>query len=338
LETKLLYIGNQLALKGATVTSIETLGAFLNRAGFSVITSSKKKNKVVRLLDMLWTVIRYSKQVEIILIDTYSTQNFYYSVAVAQLCQLLERKYIPILRGGNLPERLDHSPYLSKRLFGGAYKNVAPSRYLLEAFQTAGYQNLCYIPNTIDLAKYTYLHRKTVRPKLLWVRAFARLYNPLLALHVLEGLLEQRMDASLCMVGPDKEGSLQECKAYAQAKNLPVSFTGKLEKDEWIALAASYDIFINTTNIDNTPVSVIEAMALGLPVVSTRVGGIPYLLEHERNALLVPAGDGQAFVEAILRLVNNPQVTASLSQRGRDTVAAFDWQRVKPLWLKLLHQ
>ena len=76
-----------------------------------------------------------------------------------------------------------------------------------------------------------------------------------------------------------KDGSMEACKEYAAEEKLPVKFTGKLEKNEWIKISADAGIFINTSNIDNTPVSLMEAMALGLPVVSTNVGGIPYLIE-----------------------------------------------------------
>src|SRR5690606_41312383 len=87
------------------------------------------------------------------------------------------------------------------------------------------------------------------------------------------------------------DGSLSAAKKYAKKHDLRVNFTGKLKKKEWIKLSAAYDIFINTSDIDNTPVSVIEAMALGLPVVSTNVGGIPYLIEEGKTGLLVAAKD-----------------------------------------------
>jgi glycosyltransferase involved in cell wall biosynthesis len=332
----LAYIGNKTSPSGGSVTTLETLTGLLETEGFTVYTASSRKNKLWRFIHMMQTVFRNRKILSMVLIDTYSTQNFYYAVLIAKLCRAFRLKYIPILHGGNLPYRLSENPKLCRSLFGKAYTNVAPSRYLLEAFREKGFKNLTYIPNIIELVKYPFRHRMHVQPKLLWVRSFAALYNPDLALEVLEALLKQGVDATLCMVGPDKDGSLARCKAYAQERNLPVTFTGKLEKDEWIALAASYDIFLNTTNIDNTPVSVIEAMALGLPVISTNVGGIPYLLEHDRNALLVLPNDRDAFVEQLIRLLNTPNLAGSLSQQGREMVSAFDWQQVKPLWLKLL--
>ena len=117
----LLYIGNKLAKKGKTVTSIETLGRFLAAEGFIVKTASSKTNKFFRMVDMLYHVFRYRKKTDFVLIDTYSTSNFYYALFVSQLCKFLKLKYIPILRGGNLPNRLKSHPKLSKILFNNAF-------------------------------------------------------------------------------------------------------------------------------------------------------------------------------------------------------------------------
>jgi glycosyltransferase involved in cell wall biosynthesis len=96
------------------------------------------------------------------------------------------------------------------------------------------------------------------------------------------------------------------------------------------------DIFLNTTNIDNTPVSVLEAMACGLCVVSTNVGGIPYLLEHEHDALLVPPNDPQAMATAVHRLLNEPDLAERLSRNARQKAAQCDWSIILPQWEALL--
>jgi L-malate glycosyltransferase len=335
---KLLYIGNKLSKNDITVTSIETLGLFLENEGFKVYNASSIKNKWLRLIDMLWKTMKYSKNVSVVLIDTYSTQNFYFAVAVANLCRLIRLPYIPILRGGNLPRRLQKSRSQAYKLFKGAKTNVAPSKYLMDKFAAEGYHNLTYIPNTIEIEQYSYLPRKETGPKLLWVRSFAEIYNPMLALLVVEKLKEKFPNVSLCMIGPEKDGSLQKCKAYAAELQLPVIFTGMLSKEEWRQRSEDYDIFINTTNLDNTPVSVIEAMALGLPVVSTDVGGVPYLIEDQKDGLLIPPNDRDHFVDAIHKLCTNNELARSLSANARKKAEDFDWQNVKQHWLTLLRE
>ena len=335
-QKRLLYIGNNLQASGATVTTVETLSAQLRSIGFVVTTASSVKNKLGRLFHMLWSVLKNRKEVDYVLIDTYSTQNFYFAVAVGNLCRLLRLPYIPILHGGNLPARLQKSRQQARKLFHSAFMNVAPSMYLYTEFNKEGYTNLVHIPNVIDIAQYPFQLRNPVKAKLLWVRSFAKIYNPKLALEILKDLGDEGIDASLCMVGPDKDGSLKECQEFAKANDLPVRFTGKLEKSDWIQLSKDYDIFINTTNFDNTPVSIMEAMALGLPVISTNVGGMPFLVTHKKEGILLPPNDKNAFVQAIKQYLNEPQEVVAFTKVARKKAESFDWQLVKQQWLSLL--
>ncbi len=336
MKKRILYIGNKLSNSGSTVTSIETLGFFLQKEGYTVVTASSIKNKLFRLLDMFWQTFRNRKNASVVLIDTYSTQNFYYAVGVAKICRVYDIPYIPILRGGNLPARLDKSPGLCKKLFQNAKTNVVPSKYLMEAFQKKNFDNLTYIPNTISIKNYLYKKREINSVKLLWVRSFSEIYNPTLAITIIEKLLEKKVDVHLCMIGPEKDGSLALCKDLAKQKQLPIEFTGLLSKTEWIKYSENFNLFINTTNFDNTPVSVIEAMALGLPVISTDVGGVPYLISNNETGILVPKNNSEAFVEAILNLINEPDKVLKISEEARKQVESYDWEQVKLIWQKVL--
>ncbi|HEX9979470.1 MAG TPA: glycosyltransferase family 4 protein [Flavobacterium sp.] len=332
----LLYIGNRLARHGFNLTSIETLGPLLEREGFRVRYASAKKNKVFRMVEMLWKTIRYSRDTNYVLIDTYSTYNFWYAVIISQLCRILNLKYIPKLHGGELPRRLQHDPWLCGMIFNHSYVNIAPSGYLHSAFKQAGFVNTIYIPNTIELKNYTVKQRNRLSAKLLWVRSFSPIYNPEMALHVLEKLKNEFRGAELCMVGPDKNGNLEKTRQLAIELGLDVTFTGKLSKEEWTKLSENYDIFINTTHFDNTPVSVIEAMALGLPVVSTNVGGLPYLLTHRETALLVDDNDAEAMAESIRVLLKDNVLRETLVNNSLDLVRQFDSEKIIFKWFEIL--
>lgn len=333
---KILYIGNKLNQKESTPSTVETLSTLLEKEGYQVRTASGKKNKILRLLDMLLSVFKYKNETDLVIIDTYSTQNFYYAYFVARYCKFLSLSYIPILHGGNLPERLKNDKSKSDFIFNNSKVNVSPSLYLLKKFNDFGYVNTLYIPNTIEINNYPFLKRP-LEPKLLWVRSFSKIYNPMLALKVVELLLPKIPQLSLCMVGPEKDGSLKQCKAYAKKNNLPVIFTGKLKKKAWIKLAENYSIFINTTNFDNAPVSVIEAMALGLPIVTTNVGGIPFLLNNEEEALLVSPDSEIEFSNAVIQLLTDSELTMRITINARKKAETFDWKKVKLQWFKVLN-
>lgn len=180
--------------------------------------------------------------------------------------------------------------------------------------------------------------RELLRPRLLWVRAFDAIYNPQMAIRVLQRLTSHYPNARLCMVGPDKDGSMEACKKLATKLDLAerVRFTGLLPKAEWIALSAEYDIFLNTTTVDNTPVSVIEAMALGLPVVSTNVGGIPYLINDGKEGMLVERGDVDGMCNALIEIIGQRALAAQLSRSGRKKAESCEIVKVGLQWKQLI--
>ena len=331
---KILYIGNNLESKNPT--TIVLLSTLLKDLGFEVNVYSNKKNKFFRLLAMCLGVFKHRKATYL-LIDTYSTSNFYYALVVSQLARLFNLKYIPILHGGNLPIRLKNSLYLSGLIFKNAAFNVAPSNYLLQNFKSNGFKTV-FIPNAIELKNYSFKLRKTISPKLLWVRAFDEIYNPQMAIKVLALLKKTYPNASLCMVGPDKDGSLTNVKMLSKELGIEksVEFTGLLDKNKWIKKSEEFDVFINTTNIDNAPVSVIEAMALGLPVISTNVGGIPYLIDTEIEGILVKKNNETEMVNAIINLIENPIKAVNIANNARKKAANFESVFVKEQWQKLL--
>ena len=308
----------------------------LEGEGFLVFCKSAFQNKIARVLDMVKGTIVYGYRMDNVLIDTYSTQNFYYAFVVSQVCRLLRLPYIPILHGGNLPQRLEQNPNLSRRLFKPAKVLVSPSIYLKEAFNKQGFTNVVYIPNSLQLQNYPFALRSIDAINILWVRSFSEIYNPCLAVDILKALQDLGYKTTLCMAGPDTDGSLAKVKSRAKALGVTVETPGKLTKAEWIALAKDYNVFINTTNFDNMPVSVIEAMALGLPIVSTNVGGMPFLIEDEVDGLLVPPQNLNAFVAAIVTLKSDPVLAASLAAKARKKVEAFDWALLKADWIKVL--
>ncbi len=332
----LVYIGNKLSHRDKTATTIDTLGKQLEGLGYSVSYASTYKNIFIRFLDMLYTVWTHRKTTNYVLIDTYSTLNFYYAYYVSRLCIILNLKYIPILHGGSLPKRLERSPKKSRLIFNHAYVNVAPSQYLMRYFKDFGYTNLMHIPNTIAIENYTYVERPLERIKLLWVRSFSNMYNPQLAVQLLKSLQEDGIAAGLCMIGPDNDGSMVATKALAQSLGVTVEFTGKLTKAQWHKKAEQYTVFINTTTVDNTPVSLVEAMALGLPIISTNVGGIPFLIENNEDGILVPPNNVNAFKEALLQLFENKPLTSKMTRKARQKAERFDWEVVKEKWLTVL--
>jgi glycosyltransferase involved in cell wall biosynthesis len=334
---KILYIGTYLTKKNNYNSSISTLSSLLINEGYSVRISSDKQSKIIRLLDMIKATIKH-RNYDYILIDTFSTSNFYYALIVSQIARIFKIRYIPILRGGNLPNRLDDTSFLSYLIFNHSYINVAPSDYLKYEFEKRNY-NTVLIPNIININKYPFKNRVKLKPNLLYVRAFDKIYNPIMAVKVLERLKQKYKNAKLCMIGPFKDDSIDKVKQYIKDKNLSdfIEITGVLPKEQWHKKSKEYDIFINTTNYDNTPVSVMEAMALGLPVVSTNAGGLPYLIDNNIDGILVSKNNIKQMSNAIINLIETPELSSKIIKSARKKVEHFDWEYVKNKWEKLFN-
>ncbi len=306
-------------------------------AYYEIKAASSKKNRFLRLIDMLTCIIRNRRKCRIVLIDTYSTQAFFYANLAARVCRFLSLPYIPVLHGGNLPERYQRDSLVVTKFLSGARDIISPSLYLQVFFSNKGFL-VWFIPNFIEIDRYKYLPRDQVQPQILWVRAFQEIYNPVLAIKVLNSLMKKYPSAKLCMVGAAKDYTFEEVKELVKELHLEknVAITGILSKEAWINLSKQYDVFINTTTIDNMPISVIEAMALGLPVVSTDVGGIPYLIENKKTGILVESNNTEAMTKALHELLANPDYARSLSLNARRMVEDFDWENVSRKWFEVL--
>jgi glycosyltransferase involved in cell wall biosynthesis len=88
------------------------------------------------------------------------------------------------------------------------------------------------------------------------------------------------------------------------------------------------DVYFHPSRADTAPFSVLEAMASGLPVVATSVGGIPEQVEDGRSGFLVPAGDTMAMAERLGVLLSNPEACEEMGNAGRVRVLErFDFER-----------
>jgi glycosyltransferase involved in cell wall biosynthesis len=210
--------------------------------------------------------------------------------------------------------------------------------YLLEQMRQYR-QDIVLLPNPLNLGKYPFRRRMNPKPNLVWLRAFDDVYNPSLAVRVVALLAQDFPSIQLVMMGPDKgDRSLESMKDLALKLGVldRVTCTGKVAKDEIPHRLHQGDVFLNTTRVDNTPVSVLEAMACGLCVISTNVGGIPYLLQDEHDALLVPADDPARMAKAVQRLLTENGLAERLSDNARHKAEQLDWSSILPRWESLL--
>ncbi len=335
-----LIVGNFLSSSGWTVTVCEEIAQRLSSAGWNVATTSDKPARASRLLDMVTTVFRRRREYSVATVDVFSGFAFFWAEAVSTALRAAGKPFILILHGGMLPEFAAQWPRRVRRLLLSASATVAPSGYLCEKMAPYS-RSMMLLPNALDLSRYGHRLRVRSAPRLLWVRAFHEIYNPSLAAHVVRMLAGEFPDVTLTMLGPDRGDGSRE-RFLGTAEELGVSdrieLAGAVPKNEVPRWMDRSDVFLNTTGVDNTPVSVLEALACGMCVVSTNVGGLPFLLRNDENALLVPPADSRAMGEAVRRVLVEPGLSSRLSAGARKSAELLDWSLILPQWEDLLRK
>jgi glycosyltransferase involved in cell wall biosynthesis len=335
----LLIVGNFLSGSVGTRGVCEELARQLEDLDWlRVLTTSNKARRIPRLLDMLTTIWRRRNDFQVAQVDVFSGAAFIWAEISCSALRRLDKPYILVLHGGNLPRFAARWPHRVRRLLQSAQIVTTPSHYLRE--QMAAYHpNLLRVPNAIELGAYRFRLRQKPHPTLVWLRAFHEIYNPTLVPSVIHSLADDYPDLRAIMIGPDKgDGSLEHTRQIAAELGVGsrILFPGAVPKAETPAWLDQGDIFLNTSNVDNTPVSVLEAMACGLCVVSTNVGGLSYLLRDETDALLVQPDSVEAMAGAVRRLMAEPGLAERLSGNARVEASQYDWAAVLPQWESLL--
>jgi len=313
----------------------QILSDLFTRANYRVVSASAKLNRYARLLDIIRTLIRQRNNIDIVIIEVYCGPSFVVEDIASGLGRCFGHRIVMWLHGGAMPQFMSRFPRWTNRVLRRADVLVAPSEYLARALRAQGFSTRV-IPNVIDLAQYQFRPRRHLEPRLFWMRSFDPIYNPELALHVLARLRNTIPNAALVMAGNDG-GQEFQVRQLAQELGLKgaVSFTGFLDMQGKQRIGQNSDIFLNTSRVDNMPVALVEAAAMGLPIVSTAVGGVPDLLTDRQNGLLVPDGDVESAVQAIELLLKDGVLAETLSSNGRRLAERSSWQQVRPHWEKI---
>ncbi len=331
---KVLFVGNYLSKSKGTFGVSEHIAQVLPKSRFGVRLTSRKQNRFFRLIDI---VLNCSfTTFSTIQIDTFSGSAFIIAEVASLIAKFRGKKIILTLHGGKLPEFFLHNKKRIKRVFQRSNRIQTPSLYLQQFFRENG-TDVNYLPNPIPIRNFPYNRSNIKLHTLLWVRAFTEIYNPDLVVKTLYEVRKKYPEATLTMVGPDK-GLLQQTIKLIQKLDLTscINITGPVKNDELYKYYQTHEVIVNTTSYESFGVAVAEAASCGIPIVSSAVGELPYLYQHNENILLVEDLSESSFSTEVIRLMESPELAQKLSLNARKRVEAFDWEIIKPKWIELL--
>lgn len=320
-------------------TAEDRIAVMFQRYNIKVIASSCARVKIKRLIETIRAIIQRKSSYKAAIVPLFgTTPSFLWQEIVTRLLKLFNKKIILGIHGGSIPSKIDTGYTRFLNAMKRADILFAPSPYFSLYLKQKGLK-VHVIENPVDLSSYSFCRKEKIRSRILWMRAFSDIYNPLMAVRVAQRLAAKYNDFEMIMAG--KEGPLLDAtKNLAKEYSLTdkIIFPGYISLQQKQAYAHNHDIYICTNKIDNTPVSLTEFMQLGLPIVSVNTGGISYMIEDGVNGLLVNANDDKAMFEKIVLLIDNQALAQSIISNAYNYVQRYDEKNVIQKWKALLKE
>jgi glycosyltransferase involved in cell wall biosynthesis len=293
-------------------------------------------------------VAQFSRRVVDLLADPSESCDLLQAAGLYPVVELKRRRAIPVVirnQGGLPPPHLHRYVPRADAIIGDGWD--------ADNFQKRLGRTLIEIPGGVDLALFRQVStspstgsgqalRSDLRLEeaevVLYVGRFAPLKNVTLLIEAFAELRRSRPRARLVLVG---EGALEgrlRAESHAQGVHGEIVFLGARPLAELPSIYSMADVFALSSSFDNSPNVLLEAMACELPVVATRVGGVPRYVTHEVNGLLVEPGQPAALAEAIGRVLDDAKLHARLISGGLKHVQGRSWSASARKLLQLYEQ
>jgi glycosyltransferase involved in cell wall biosynthesis len=285
-----------------------------------------------RLVPYLVALWRVAGQSDVMHVMANSGWSWHLFAAPAIWVGRLRR--VPVVvnyRGGEAADFLRRSSRLVRASMRRAAGLVVPSRFLQQVFGEHG-MPAQVVPNIVDTERFRPLSQPPTRQQLIVARRLEPIYDNATALRAFAQVVVECPEAQLVLAGDGPEEAALRQLAEALGVAASVEFTGALDRDAIATRLRESCVSINPSRVDNMPNSVLEALACGVPVVSTRVGGVPFVVDDGGTALLVPPADPAAMARAIVRVLREPALARRLRDAGLAAAAQYRWACVGPMW------
>jgi glycosyltransferase involved in cell wall biosynthesis len=286
-----------------------------------------------RLIPYLLRLWRIAGQVRLMHVMANSGWSWHLFAAPAVWIGWLRKTPVIInYRGGEAEAFFGYSwrwvrPTVTKATFV-----VVPSGFLENVFARRGISTRI-VPNIVDLECFYPNNDRQEHPlRLLVARNLEPVYDIATALKAFALIKKQYTDAKLSIAGSGP--LLLDLKQLSEQLEIAesVTFTGRLDNKKMAEIYRGTDLLLNSSLADNMPISLLEGLASGVPIVTTNVGGIPYLVEEGQTALLIDPNHPQAMAAAAMQVLSDPDLAALLRKNGLAVVQNYAWSKVREKW------
>ena len=329
---KILLIANYKPSVGGISGQIEISLEYFNDNINQIDLFNTKDNILKRIL-MPFVLFIKGRKYDIFHIHGCSFFGFFPIVIGVMIGKLLKKKIIITYHGGELYEFINK--YKTKVIYflNKADIITVPSKYLQNILNDNSIKSK-YLPNIIRDDNVYFKKREKLKPILIVTRTLDEVYNIPLSIMAFKDLKKVVPDAKLKIVG---DGKLKnEILELVKKENIDdIEFIGRVPNSKIGEILNTADIFINTSNKDNMPLSLFEALACGLPVISTNVGGIPDYFTDGINGFLIEPNNKEQLTNKILYVLNNQAEVQKIIDNGYQTFEKLTLRNLKSEYLKL---
>lgn len=323
---KVLLICNYKPSVGGISGQVELLQKHLRKDGHTADIFSTKAS-VWRRLMLPLRLRRVAKQYDMMHIHCCSGWGFLPAVIGITVGRKLGKRIVLTYHGGGGETFFNKHPKLVRHYLTRTDTNIVLSGFLANVFEQ---HQLPYtmIPNIIELDNKQFRQRDILKPSFICTRAHEPLYNIPCILRAFQKVQTELPDATLTLVGDGSEH--QNLTQLVDTMGLHnVTFTGKVANNDIYTLLGQADIMLSSPTVDNMPVSLLEAMNAGLLVISSRVGGVPYMIKNGSNGLLFESNNHDELAKKMLWAIENQAVAKTLIQQAYRSVNQYRWENVK---------
>jgi glycosyltransferase involved in cell wall biosynthesis len=329
---KILLIANYEEGVGGISVQVKLQRDLLRGDGYACDILSTK-GSVAKRIKAVFELLSKGRKYDVFHIHACSHRGFLPAILGINIGRLLKKRIVLTFHGGGAEGFFRKKEKFVKRYLTRTSANIVLSGFIGRVFDRYGIP-YTVIPNILEDDGSGFRTRTEIRPRFIGIRSLTETYNIKCTLRAFAIVLEKYPDAKLTLLGG---GALKaELEQFVDDHHIQnVTFVGQVPNTEISHYLAEADIMVSSSRFDNMPVSVLEGFRAGLLVISSRVGGVPYMIEDGRNGLLFESDNDRQMAEKMIQAVDHPDTTLGMIDKAYHCLDEYKWEKCREKLLKL---
>ena len=324
---KVLFVSNYAQGVGGISGQVGCLMKNLRMDGSVEVEVFSTKGSIAKRLLLLFRLLLKAKEYDVLHIHGCSYWGFLPVVYGIVAGKLWRKRVVVTYHGGEAEEFFSKHPRWVRFWLMKADDRVVLSGFLQTVFEKYSIPAIV-IPNIVETRKELFIEKAVLRPKFISVRHLKELYNIPCILRAFGRVQKEIPESELTLWGEGEQKNMLE-NMVKEMRLKKVSFVGQVPSVEVWNYLKTNDIILSSPWADNMPVSLLEAFSAGLLVVSSNVGGVPYLVENGSTGLLFESDDDQGMASQMLWALSHQKESLEIIANARKKVEEFSWDNIK---------